>query len=865
MSFDEVYLDGVTEDVGTLQFGLTMTLSPSDFELHGLVDGEGTYSATYYSNGQLSCSGTGSYKSSVSGQTSFENGTVSFGNFGVGRFTYSSTCIDDATHNIIYDLIDSCFGNNSPSDPTNAACAGFPVQGGSNTITKNPSFSSYTESYRSITGTAQLTLVSSTSTTSTTSLTSSTTSSTTSTTSTTATSTPPDCNLDGFALQLFGVRSIQSTTYTTRVNDTDTFFIDGKFFQPALPPQTTIGVRVTVTITGADDVPVNYGAPVTGSLGAQPTPDVPTTWVTLAPPSAPLKRPLGLWQAIATAQITLLNPTCSAEIGPIFSNVVPFLVQSMVPSLQMQTKFPNGTVIPIPVYGNVTAVTPASVVNTNGLYTLKFNATGPTNSAGSMTIVVAKNLVPTRWTPAVIVNGMRIPVSYQTPQLVKQCFPVCYVAGFSQDDDNYYIRVNMHFSTNAVEVDLVPPQFSNGQSAALVLGQPDMASKGYYVCQYCLAAPHGVALDSLGNLWVADAASNRVVRFSPPLSNGINASLVVGHPNFTVSGASTSQNGLRAPIAVVFDSSGDLWVSDAGNNRVLEFKPPFSSGMSASLVLGQSNFTGLAHSTTGTGLWAPTGMTFDPTGNLWVADYANSRVLRFAPPFSNGMVASVVIGQRDYTSRSFVATQDGLNGPTGVAFDTAGNMWVADSFNNRTLEFMAPFKNGMNASLVVGQSSFTASTTCAASQSTVCSPAGVSFDTWGNLWVTDAQDNRVMEFSPPFSTGMSATSVLGQPDFTSVAEATSATALSLRATGISMTNAAFDQSGNLWIGDTSNNRVVELTSKNSPASVIPEFPPLVGTSGLMLTWLVVLAIVGAIAVSNGRRRLNHAPRLRGIG
>ncbi len=807
MSFDEVYLDGVTEDVGNLQFSLTMTLSPSDFELHGLVDGEGTYSATYYSNGQLSCSGTGSYKSSVSGQTSFENGTVSFGNFGVGRFTYSSTCIDDATHNIIYDLIDSCFGHNSPSEPTNAACAGFPVQGRSNTVTKNPSFSSYTESYRSITGTAQLTLVSSTSATSTTSLTSSTTSSTTTTTSTTATSTPPDCNLDGFALQLFGVRGIQSTTYTTRVNDTDTFFIDGKFFQPALPPQTAIDVRVTVTITGADDVPVNYGAPVMGSLGAQPTPDVPTTWVTLAPPSAPLKRPLGLWQAIATAQITLSNPTCSAEIGPIFSNIVPFLVQSTVPSLQMQTRFPNGTVIPIPVYGNVTAVTPASVVNTNGLYTLKFNATGSTNSAGSMTIVVAKNLVPTRWTPAVIVNGMRIPVSYQTPQLVKQCFPVCYVAGFSQDDDNYYIRVNMHFSTNTVEVDFVPPQFSNGQSAALVLGQPDMTSKGYYVCQYCLAAPHGVALDSLGNLWVADAASNRVVRFSPPLSNGMNASLVVGHPNFTVSGASTSQNGLRAPIAVAFDSSG----------------------------------------------------------NLWVADYANSRVLRFAPPFSNGMAASVVIGQRDYTSKSFVATQHGLNGPTGVAFDTAGNMWVSDSFNNRTLEFVAPFKNGMNASLVVGQSSFTASTMCAASQSTVCSPAGVSFDTWGNLWVTDAQDNRIMEFSPPFSTGMSATSVIGQSDFISVTEATSATALSLRATGISMTNAAFDQSGNLWIGDTSNNRVVELTSKNSPASVIPEFPPLLGTSGLMLTWLVVLAIVGAIVVSNGRRRLNGAPRLWGIG
>ncbi len=368
-----------------------------------------------------------------------------------------------------------------------------------------------------------------------------------------------------------------------------------------------------------------------------------------------------------------------------------------------------------------------------------------------------------------------------------------------------------------------------------------------------------MAFDASGNLWVADAASNRVVRFSPPFQNDMDANLVVGQANFTESGPSTAQNGMSAPYGVAFDPSGDLWVADAGNSRILEFKPPFSIGEAASLVIGQSNFTTKAHSTTATGLWVPTAIAFDSSGKLWVADWVNSRVLRFSSPFSTGMAASLVIGQRDFTSDLFATTQSGLSAPSGLAFDNAGSLWVSDSGNDRVLEFISPFANGMNASLVIGQSSFTGSApTCVATRSAVCSPAGVSFDAWGNLWATDPQDNRVLEFSPPFSTGMSASSVLGQPDFTSSAASTSATGLSLVTTTISMANIAFDQSGNLWIGDTGNNRVLELTPRNNPVSTVPEFPPFLGTSAAALTFLVVLAMVGRVLFTFQRRRPSQA-------
>jgi uncharacterized protein YjbI with pentapeptide repeats len=80
---------------------------------------------------------------------------------------------------------------------------------------------------------------------------------------------------------------------------------------------------------------------------------------------------------------------------------------------------------------------------------------------------------------------------------------------------------------------------------------------------------------------------------------------------------------------VAFNPYGDLWLTDFTNNRVLEFVPPFSDGMSASLVLGQSSFTANNGETSQSGLYAPIRLTFDSYGNLWVVDYANNRIIEY--------------------------------------------------------------------------------------------------------------------------------------------------------------------------------------------------------------------------------------------
>ncbi|MGD0177052.1 MAG: NHL repeat-containing protein [Candidatus Bathyarchaeia archaeon] len=299
--------------------------------------------------------------------------------------------------------------------------------------------------------------------------------------------------------------------------------------------------------------------------------------------------------------------------------------------------------------------------------------------------------------------------------------------------------------------------FTTGQSATLVIGQSDFTHNvNALTTQTGLYSPFGSVFDALGNLWVADTYHNRVLMFRPPFTNGMAASLVIGHKSFLWDGPATNQTGLNNPSGLGFDALGNLWVSDGNNNRVLMFKPPFTNGMAASLVIGHKSFLWDGPATNQTGLHGPRGVSFDGSGNLWVADYSNSRVLMFKPPFTTGMAATLVIGQAIFTTSAPATSQTGLKQSSGVSFDGSGNLWVADSNSNRVLVFRPPFTNGMAASLVIGQINFNSGSINeggSTSQTGLSFPFSLSFDLVGNLWVVDTNNNRVLMF--PGSTGLS--------------------------------------------------------------------------------------------------------------
>ncbi len=293
------------------------------------------------------------------------------------------------------------------------------------------------------------------------------------------------------------------------------------------------------------------------------------------------------------------------------------------------------------------------------------------------------------------------------------------------------------------------PPFSNGQKAALEEGAANFSAGGCTTGN-ALCEPSGIAIDPSGNLWAGDGQNASIQEFKAPFSLGESSSVLLG--GFYLNHPPNATN--FGPNGLAFDSSGNLWVVDGGFNRILEFTSPFTNREAASLVIGQPNFSTDSNNNNQSMLNAPGFATFDNSGNLWVSDTYDNRVLEFKAPFTNGESASIALGQPNLSSTAANTTQSTLSMPQGLAFDTHGNLWVSDESNNRIMEFVPPFSTGMNATVVIGQTSYFFSGP-AAGNSSVNDPEGLAAGPNGNLWVADSGNYRVLLFTDPASAASS--------------------------------------------------------------------------------------------------------------
>jgi sugar lactone lactonase YvrE len=396
-------------------------------------------------------------------------------------------------------------------------------------------------------------------------------------------------------------------------------------------------------------------------------------------------------------------------------------------------------------------------------------------------------------------------------------------------------------------------------------GQIDRAHNGMnFVDAIGVNSPGGIAVDAtsqppLRHLYVADTANNRVLGWSDA------SAFVAAQPADIVMGqtdlfsykcnngvAASDVGGLGAdslcgPARMAVDAAGNLYVADSGNNRVLVYNTPFNAASGelgagdgiADFVYGQGGaFTTRSCNPAGsnaTTLCNPSSAAIDAAGNIYIADAGNNRVLEFAlagiPPTPSDAIASRAYGQAGITDFADTVCANGVSGnppasnhgmcnPGGVALDGSGNLFVADTGNNRVIEIDAPLSGTQNASRVFGQGGdFTASgcnrAAMAPNASTLCAPSGLTLDLFGDLWLADVNNDRVLEYVPPFSSDTTAVAAIGQGDGGNLTTAgcdngiAPADLFGLGADSLCAPAAvAVDANVDLYVADTNNNRAM---------------------------------------------------------
>lgn len=375
------------------------------------------------------------------------------------------------------------------------------------------------------------------------------------------------------------------------------------------------------------------------------------------------------------------------------------------------------------------------------------------------------------------------------------------------------------------------PPTTNGSAFTVVLGYDtfvanNACNRGSTASAATLCSPNGIEFDASGDLWVADGGNNRVLRFPKEFVSGTAANRVIGQPDFATVNPGTSATKLNKPSDIDIDNVNNaLFVVDENNNRILQFNSP-ATDATADAVYGQADMLSGGAGTTSNGsacdrLRQSRALVLDASQQqFWVADNGNHRVMRFE---YGGPEASLQLGQkrcRDSQEGIIAANTIGKGRgghSSGVAFYGASPQGVCAGdpeanrvlcWNDRATVMVADSPITPDADVILGQPDGLSSDEDrggAAAANTLDAPAQIAWTGAGpgaGVWVADSDNNRILRYPLPLSTGMNATKVLCQGSSSATSPATTAAGCNYPV------GVATDNHGNIWIADTNNARVL---------------------------------------------------------
>ncbi len=295
-----------------------------------------------------------------------------------------------------------------------------------------------------------------------------------------------------------------------------------------------------------------------------------------------------------------------------------------------------------------------------------------------------------------------------------------------------------------------------------------------------LTQPSGVAIDFAGKIFIADTVNSRILEAS---ADGTVTRVAGGGIG---DGGPATNASLNYPRGIAIGPGGDVFIADWLNSRIRKVNP---SG-TIMTVAGNADpgYSGDDVTATSASLLGPTDVAVDAAGNLFIADSGNNRIRRVD---TSGTITTVAgDGGAGYSGDGGPAPAASLNLPRGIAVDAAGNLFIADTDNHRIRMVST---DGTMTTVVGNGLPFYGGIEDPATQSRVDRPHAVDVDGSGNLFIADTGHHRICKRS----VSGAITSPAGEPN----------------SAGLTYPKGvAVDPAGNIFIADTDNLRILEISA-----------------------------------------------------
>jgi len=342
-----------------------------------------------------------------------------------------------------------------------------------------------------------------------------------------------------------------------------------------------------------------------------------------------------------------------------------------------------------------------------------------------------------------------------------------------------------------------------------------------------LWAEDGVGVDSAGNVYIADTYNARIRK----VTAGGSISTLAGNGTWGYTGdngPATSAE-LNYPIAVAIDQSGNVYIADSGNNVVRKIST--AGGISTVAGNGTAGYSGDGGAATSAKLNSPESVAVDSSGNLYIADTNNQRIRKVTA--AGGISTIAGTGTAGYAGDGGNATSAELNGPRGIALDAANIIYIADTANYRVRKVTTA--GVISTAAGTGVNGFSGDGGQATSAQ-LASVNAIAVDTSSNIYINDGSNYRVRKVTTAgiISTvaGNGVAGYLGDGGPAIYAETTTAYGI------------AVDSSGTLYVADTGNS-VIRKVSYASAAPAAPVFTPAGGDYAAPASVTITDATTGA--------------------